>query len=63
MEVPFTPPFAPDSNHYMVPSGIRPVLQKTRIEVCFYPPLPLFMLLLLLLLLLFLLLLRCCVGV
>ena len=36
MEVPFTPPFAPDGNHYMVPSGIRPVLQKTRIEVLFY---------------------------
>jgi hypothetical protein len=33
-ELPFTPPTAmPPHIHYIVPSGIRPVLQKTRIEV------------------------------
>ncbi len=33
-ELPFTPPkAAPPYAHYIVPSGIRPILQKTRIEV------------------------------
>ena len=33
-ELPFTPPKAsPPHVHYIVPSGIRPILQKTRIEV------------------------------
>lgn len=33
-ELPFTPPKAsPPHIHYIVPSGIRPVLQKTRVEV------------------------------
>lgn len=33
-ELPFTPPKAsPPHTHYIVPSGIRPVLQKTRVEV------------------------------
>ena len=32
--MPFTPPTAsPPHTHYIVPSGIRPILQKTRIEV------------------------------
>ena len=34
-EMPFAPPKASlPHTHYLVPSGIRPVLQKTRIEVC-----------------------------
>ena len=33
MDLPFAPPQAPDGKYQMVPSGIRPVLQKTRIEV------------------------------
>lgn len=33
-ELPFSPPKAsPPHLHYIVPSGIRPILQKTRIEV------------------------------
>ena len=33
-ELPFAPPKASHPHtHYLVPSGIRPVLQKTRIEV------------------------------
>ncbi|XP_064383023.1 myoferlin-like isoform X2 [Halichondria panicea] len=33
-ELPFTPPKAsPPHTHYIVPSGIRPVLQKTRVEI------------------------------
>ena len=36
-ELPFTPPKAsPPHTHYIVPSGIRPVLQKTRVEVSTY---------------------------
>ena len=36
-ELPFTPPTAsPPHTHYIVPSGIRPILQRTRVEVC--PP-------------------------
>lgn len=36
-ELPFTPPKAsPPHTHYIVPSGIRPVLQKHRIEVRCY---------------------------
>ena len=40
MELPFAPPTAelPDK-HFIVPSGIRPILQKTRMEVhtcCMY---------------------------
>ena len=32
--MPFSPPTAsPPYAHYIVPSGIRPILQKTRIEV------------------------------
>ena len=36
-ELPFTPPKAsPPLTHYIVPSGIRPILQKTRVEVCLW---------------------------
>ena len=35
-EMPFAPPKASlPHTHYLVPSGIRPVLQKTRIEVLY----------------------------
>lgn len=33
-DLPFQPPSAPlPARHFIVPSGIRPILQKTRIEV------------------------------
>ena len=28
------PPKSPNGKYFIVPTGIRPVLQKTRIEVC-----------------------------
>ena len=33
VDMPFPPPLALDRKHSIIPSGIRPVLQKTRIEV------------------------------
>lgn len=33
MELPFAPPTSAEG-YFIVPSGIRPTLQKTRIEVC-----------------------------
>ena len=33
MELPFAPPTSAEG-FFIVPSGIRPTLQKTRIEVC-----------------------------
>ena len=33
MELPFAPPTSAEQ-FFIVPSGIRPTLQKTRIEVC-----------------------------
>ena len=35
VDLPFAPPTS-DEGHFLVPSGIRPTLQKTRIEVFYF---------------------------